>query len=73
MFGAIAEFERGLIQERTYAGLASARARGRVGGRKKSLNEVKTKALQRLYNSKEHSIGELCEMFENSNLRFTAI
>ena len=33
LFGALAEFERGLIQERTQAGLTAARARGRVGGR----------------------------------------
>jgi len=33
MFGALAEFERDLIRERTMAGLAAARARGRKGGR----------------------------------------
>lgn len=38
MFGALAEFERGLIRERTQAGLAAARARGRKGGRKKVLD-----------------------------------
>lgn len=32
VFAALAEFERNLIRERTYAGLAAARARGRVGG-----------------------------------------
>lgn len=37
IFGALAEFERSLIRERTRAGLAAARARGRIGGRKKSL------------------------------------
>ncbi len=36
IFGALAEFERNLIRERTYAGLAAARARGRKGGRRKS-------------------------------------
>ncbi len=39
IFGALAEFERGLIAERTRAGLASARARGRRGGRKKGLSD----------------------------------
>lgn len=39
IFGALAEFERGLISERTKAGLESARARGRKGGRKKGLSE----------------------------------
>jgi DNA invertase Pin-like site-specific DNA recombinase len=38
LFGAMAEFERGLIRERTRAGLAAARARGRVGGRPAALN-----------------------------------
>jgi DNA invertase Pin-like site-specific DNA recombinase len=39
IFGALAEFERGLIAERTRAGLASARERGRKGGRKKGLSD----------------------------------
>lgn len=38
VFGALAEFERNLIQERTQAGLSAARARGRVGGRKALLD-----------------------------------
>jgi Resolvase, N terminal domain len=37
IFGALAEFERNLIRELTYAGLAAARARGRKGGRRQSL------------------------------------
>jgi DNA invertase Pin-like site-specific DNA recombinase len=37
IFGALAEFERNLIRERTYAGRAAARARGRKGGRRKKL------------------------------------
>ena len=37
IFAALAEFERDLIRERTQAGLAAARARGRVGGRKPAL------------------------------------
>ena len=39
IFGALAEFERNLIRERTLAGLKAARARGRKGGRPKALNE----------------------------------
>ena len=38
LFGAMAEFERGLVRERTLAGLEAARARGRVGGRPAALN-----------------------------------
>ena len=41
IFGALAEFERNLIRERTQAGLAAARARGRKGGRPKSLDKKK--------------------------------
>ncbi len=37
VFGALAEFERELIRERTNAGLASARSRGRLGGRPKAI------------------------------------
>ncbi|MCP4257925.1 MAG: recombinase family protein [Planctomycetes bacterium] len=41
IFGALAEFEHNLILERTQAGLAAARARGRNGGRPKALNRTK--------------------------------
>src|ERR671916_533654 len=50
VFGALAEFERDLIRERTHAGLAAARARGRTGGRPKVLADAKKVALaQALY------------------------
>jgi len=39
IFGALAEFERSLIRERTIAGLKAARARGRKGGRKPSMSD----------------------------------
>jgi len=39
VFASLAEFERNLIRERTRAGLAAARARGRLGGRKRKLDE----------------------------------
>jgi len=45
VFGALAEFERDLIRERTHAGLAAARARGRTGGRPKALTDPKKLAL----------------------------
>src|SRR5918995_4230730 len=47
VFGALAEFERDLIRERTNAGLAAARARGRTGGRPKVLTDPKKQALAR--------------------------
>ena len=62
VFGAMAEFERNLIKERTQAGLSAARARGRVGGRPKRLNEDKRKLVVRLYNERQHSIDAICEM-----------
>ena len=48
-FGALAEFERDLIRERTYAGLVAARARGRTGGRPKKLDEQQRQIAIRLY------------------------
>lgn len=44
MLGAIAEFERALIRERTVAGLAEARRKGKMGGRPRSLSKKDTTA-----------------------------
>jgi DNA invertase Pin-like site-specific DNA recombinase len=66
IFGALAEFERNLIRERTLAGLAAARARGRLGGRPKSLDENKRKVVVDLYNKKELMVKEICEMMSIS-------
>ena len=66
IFGALAEFERNLIKERTMAGLAAARARGRLGGAKKKLSEKQIKHLVELYKGKQHSIIEICELFRIS-------
>ena len=66
MFGALAEFERNVIRERTQAGLASARARGRTGGRPKRLDDKKRKLAVQLYRERKHPIGEICQMLEIS-------
>lgn len=66
IFGALAEFERNLIQERTKAGLAAARARGRKGGRPKALNEKKMEVAIRLYNERKNSIKEICQIMKIS-------
>ncbi len=61
VFGALAEFERDLIRERTYAGLAAARARGRTGGRPKKLADPKQLALaQALYDGGQTDIVTIC-------------
>src|SRR5438876_12429958 len=64
IFGALAEFERDIIRERTKAGLAAARARGRVGGRPKaqSLNTPRKVAIaQALYDDKTNTIDDICK------------
>jgi DNA invertase Pin-like site-specific DNA recombinase len=61
LFGALAEFERDLIRERTNAGLAAARARGRLGGRPKKLADPKQLALaQQLYDAGQTDIATIC-------------
>jgi len=62
LFGALAEFERNLIIERTKAGLAAARARGRLGGRPLALDEKQREALVLLYKEKKHSVNEICQI-----------
>ncbi len=64
IFGALAEFERDIIKERTQAGLQAARARGRLGGRPKvtTMNTPKKVALaQSLYDDKNNTIDEVCK------------
>src|SRR5215217_4958447 len=61
IFGALAEFERDLIRERTHAGLAAARARGRLGGRPKKLADTKQLELARtLYDGGQTDIATIC-------------
>ncbi len=62
IFGALAEFERNIIRERTKAGLMAARARGRKGGRPKSLSPEERKIAVKLYKSGEHSVQEVCRV-----------
>jgi DNA invertase Pin-like site-specific DNA recombinase len=61
MLAVLAEMERDLIVERTKAGLESARARGRNGGRPKVDNKKVKKAI-RLYNSHQYTVKEIEEM-----------
>ena len=59
-FAALAEFERDLIVERTKAGLASARARGRNGGRPYTMTAVKPRTAQAAMGRPETRVGALC-------------
>jgi DNA invertase Pin-like site-specific DNA recombinase len=62
IFGALAEFERDIIKERTNAGLEAARTRGKLGGRPKALSPEKIKLARRLYADKSTSVAEICKM-----------
>lgn len=62
LFASLAEFERDLIRERTHAGLAAARARGRNGGRPKGIDERKQKAALALKRDPQYSIKEICSI-----------
>jgi DNA invertase Pin-like site-specific DNA recombinase len=66
IFGALAEFERDIIRERTQAGLTAARARGRKGGRPKALTPKKAQQALTLYNDKINTIDEICRTFNIS-------
>ncbi len=64
IFAALAEFERELIVERTHAGLASARARGRNGGRPFKMTAAKLRLAQAAMGKTGTKVGELCAELE---------
>jgi DNA invertase Pin-like site-specific DNA recombinase len=71
IFSALAEFERGLIVERTKAGLAAARARGRKGGRKRiEATDPRVKAADALYAEKKLSVPQICATLKISRATF---
>ena len=61
IFAALAEFEREMIRERTLAGMASARARGRKGGRPHKMTTAKLRLAMASLGNLETKIGPLCE------------
>ena len=64
VFGALAQFERDLIRERTKAGLTAARARGKQGGRPKALSRIDPKKLEtarRMAQDPATPISQICE------------
>ena len=60
IFAALAEFESELIRERTMAGLAAARARGRKGGRKFALTKAQVRLAQAAMSNRDTSVADLC-------------
>lgn len=62
VFGALSEFEREVILERTQAGLKAARARGRSGGRPKKLTDDQIKKIKELHRKNEKTVPEICQM-----------
>jgi DNA invertase Pin-like site-specific DNA recombinase len=61
IFGALAEFERSIIKERTMAGLVSARARGRLGGRPRGLSEDDLAAAKALLSDPNIPVEEIAD------------
>ena len=61
IFATLAEFERDLIRERTMAGLAAARARGRKGGRKFALTKAQVRLAQAAMVERDTSVSALCD------------
>lgn len=65
-FAALTQFEKELIRERTMAGLSSARARGRMGGRKRLLTAQQAKVVKTMWDSHEHTRHEIATNFSVS-------
>ncbi|MFH1924185.1 MAG: recombinase family protein [Planctomycetota bacterium] len=71
IFSALAQFERRLIQERTKAGLAAARARGRNGGRPKiDVSDAKVVTAKKLHADKSLEIDDICKTLRISRSTF---
>ena len=64
LFGALAEFERSIIRERTHAGLAAARARGSKGGRKKKLTGKKLEMAMTMMDDKKNRVVDIAELYK---------
>ena len=62
IFCALAEFERDLLVDRTQAGLAAARARGKVAGRKPKLSPDQVAVAQRLHRDGKHNVSEIAKV-----------
>ena len=63
VFAALSEFERNLIRERTQAGLAAARARGRAGGRKPKLDDQQVREIKALLRDPEIQVADVARRY----------
>jgi DNA invertase Pin-like site-specific DNA recombinase len=70
IFGALAEFERDIIHDRTMAGLKAARARGRQGGRPRKITDKLIQQMKTLYDANETPVAEICRSFGISRSAF---
>ena len=73
IFAALAEFERDLISERTKAGLASARARGRKGGAPFKMTAAKVRLAMAAMGQKETKVTDLCRNWRLPGKRSTGM
>src|SRR5487761_897815 len=64
MVGAFAEFERAMIRERTSAGLAAARAEGRIGGRRKKLDAIKRHEIRKMVTRGDKTAADAARLFK---------
>jgi DNA invertase Pin-like site-specific DNA recombinase len=70
LFACLAEFERGIIIERTKAGLMAARKRGRIGGRPRKMDKKKISLAKSLFSNPELSVREICKTLNVSKSTF---
>jgi len=70
IFGALAEFERDVIHDRTMAGLKAARARGRQGGRPRKITDKIIQQMKTLYDANKIPVAEICKSFGISRSAF---
>lgn len=63
IYSLMLEYERNWLRDRVIDGLEAARARGRKGGRKPTLNEKQTKMLIDMYNSQKYIVKDIAEHF----------
>lgn len=71
IFSSLAQFEKRLIQERTRAGLSAARARGRLGGRRKlDVNDPRVVMSKKMHKNHDMNIDDICKTLKISKPSF---